>query len=1261
MQEARHQRRLNTADLKLFGTTLFTWRSIPAWIVLLVGILLTALLSMGLAEQRTRSADLQFELHVKELMADIENRLLDHEQILLGGAGLFDVSGMVSRTQWRSYVERLSLKDRYPGIQGVGFSQAVPAAALDRHIAEVRDEGFPEYTVRPEGRRELYTSIIYLEPFMGRNLAAFGFDMFSEPVRRHAMQQAVNSNSTTISGKVTLVQETHGKAQAGFLMYLPIYRHAMPISSAQERWQALLGFVYSPYRMNDLMQGILGGRDLVVDFTLYDGESIGVDALMYDSAADRAQDYAALPSHQSVQKIDAFGQNWTLLIQSRPAFQTQFASSIDWLIPSFGIGISLLLFALILSLLGRREQALALANEMSARRLETEVRFRQFFGVTDVLAAASEVAIIATDRDGLITIFNKGAERLLGYSANEMVGKLTPAVFHEPKEVIARGAELSMEFGRQIEGFRVFVEIPERDGAEKRDWIYLHKNGQVIHVSLVVTSMLDDVGEIIGYLGIAEDISERKQTLRALQDERDLFSNGPVFTIIWEASEYWPVSYVSDNISEILGYTPAEMQAPEFHYAELIHPDDIERIASEVKHHIEQHIDIYEQSYRLRLKDGSYRWFYDFSKLVRDSLNRVVTIRGYMFDQSHIKQIEMELNEQSEHIQSILNNMIDGIVTIDQKGIIESFNPAAERIFGYSVDEVLGQNIKILMPNPYRDAHDSFLRNYQATGVARIIGIGREVEGQRKDGSLFLMDLAISEVSRHGKPIYVGMVRDITERKRMERMKSEFVSTVSHELRTPLTSITGALGLIMGGALGDLPEQAQQMLGIAHKNSQRLTHLINDLLDMEKIAAGKLHFEMQVQPLMPLIEQALEANRAYGADRCVNLVLTGQATNALVWVDAQRLMQVLANLLSNAIKFSPEGAVVKVSVETRENKALISVADNGPGIPDSFRESIFQKFSQADASDIRQKGGTGLGLAITRELVERMSGTIDFDSVEGDGATFWFELPLAPALEYAMPSDVMNSLDHDAPHILVVEDEPDIAQLLAMMLARAGYRIDIATNGAEALEALQHDNYDLVSLDLMLPGISGLEVIRQMRQNPQTADLPIVVVSAKMEEGRLAINGDFSGIDWLSKPVHQNHLLSVVERQLALSIESEPRVLHVEDDADLHQVICTMVGKRFDFELATTLEDARARLMLERFDVVILDLGLPDGSGWDLLPIIRTQQPKARVIILSGTEMTTDEAHKVEAVLLKSKVSPRELLDAIGVRIQSFKSKGKPA
>ena len=632
-----------------------------------------------------------------------------------------------------------------------------------------------------------------------------------------------------------------------------------------------------------------------------------------------------------------------------------------------------------------------------------------------------------------------------------------------------------------------------------------------------------------------------------------------------------------------------------------------------------------------------------------DEIGELARALGGMRDE--LQSLTDGLRDQAQQTQAIIDNMVDGLITIDEHGLIDAFNPAAEQIFGFTADEVLRQNVNILMPSPHRERHDDYIRNYRSTGVARIIGTGREVEGQRKDGSLFPMELAISQISRHGKAMYVGMVRDITERKRIERMKSEFVSTVSHELRTPLTAISGSLGLIAGGKLGELPAQASSMVDIAHKNSQRLSHLINDLLDIEKLSAGKMQLDMQQQALMPLVLQAIEANQSYGAERQVGIDFVGVPVEAEVRVDGQRLAQVLSNLISNAVKYSPDGGTVEVSAERLPHSVRVTITDHGSGIPEEFRSRIFQKFAQADSSDTRQKGGTGLGLAIARELVERMGGRIDFESVEGEGASFYFELPPLKASEQRADVEPLIASLPGGPRILVVEDDPDVAHLLGLMLTRAGYSADLTTTGSEAMEALNKNDYAAMTLDLMLPDISGLEIIRKVRADPDMADLPIVVISAKIEEGRLEINGDAEGVDWLAKPFDEAQLLAAVQRQMEATNAKTVHVLHVEDEPDLQRVIRQMVGERFHFESVATMAEARACIAEQHFDVVILDLGLPDGSGWDLLPEIRQQQPDARIVILSGNEISVEQTRDVEAVLLKSQVSSQQLLNAINARI----------
>jgi signal transduction histidine kinase len=235
---------------------------------------------------------------------------------------------------------------------------------------------------------------------------------------------------------------------------------------------------------------------------------------------------------------------------------------------------------------------------------------------------------------------------------------------------------------------------------------------------------------------------------------------------------------------------------------------------------------------------------------------------------------------------------------------------------------------------------------------------------------------------------------DITASKQAEQAKTEFVSTVSHELRTPLTSIKGALGLINSGVLGEVPAYLKPMLDIANKNSVRLSSLINDLLDMEKVLAGGVHFEFQDQPLLPLVEQTIETIRPYGEPLKVGFALTVMDASLKVRVDGPRLHQVLANLLSNAAKFSPADSQVEIRVIRHGEMGRVEVQDCGSGIAPEFRGRIFQKFSQADSSDTRQKGGAGLGLAISKEMIERMNGRIGFVSEAGKGSCFYFELPL---------------------------------------------------------------------------------------------------------------------------------------------------------------------------------------------------------------------------------------------------------------------------
>jgi PAS domain S-box-containing protein len=350
------------------------------------------------------------------------------------------------------------------------------------------------------------------------------------------------------------------------------------------------------------------------------------------------------------------------------------------------------------------------------------------------------------------------------------------------------------------------------------------------------------------------------------------------------------------------------------------------------------------------------------------------------------------LFESEKRLRVILDNVVDGIVSMDEHGIVMALNPAAENIFGYRAAEVIGRNVKCLMPEPYQSEHDGYLNNYRTTGERKIIGIGREVEGLRADGSQVPLELWVVEVEQDNEHMFIGMLRDISERQQVDRMKKEFVSTVSHELRTPLTSIKGSLGLVSGGALGEIPAEAHSMIDIAINNSDRLMLLINDLLDIEKIESGKMDFHIEPINVMAFISDVLSANQGYADEQKVLFKVTHEEPGAMVLGDAGRLMQVMANLISNAAKYSPKSDYVEIAVHRMNGNIEIGVRDHGPGIPEAFRARIFEKFAQADSSDTRRVGGTGLGLSITRAIIECHDGRIDYESEAGVGARFFFEL-----------------------------------------------------------------------------------------------------------------------------------------------------------------------------------------------------------------------------------------------------------------------------
>jgi PAS domain S-box-containing protein len=480
--------------------------------------------------------------------------------------------------------------------------------------------------------------------------------------------------------------------------------------------------------------------------------------------------------------------------------------------------------------------------------------------------------------------------------------------------------------------------------------------------------------------------------------------------------------------------------------------------------------------------------------------------------------------------ESIFASAKDGILTLDGSGRIESLNPAAARLYGYDREELVGKPVALLYEHrPEQAQVEAYLKAAQRRRKGDV-GRVQEFSGRRKDGTTFPADVAVSPVHLADGLRFVAVIRDITERKQVDQMKSEFVSTVSHELRTPLTSISGSLGLLKGGAGGDIPERAMRLITIAHSNSERLVRLINDILDIEKIESGKMSFAVQPIELGAALQQAIEANRGFADRLGVELELQPAAPPALALADPDRLMQVLTNLLSNAAKFSPPGATVTIGLAPRGEHHRISVADRGPGIPEGFRGRIFSKFAQADASDTRAQGGTGLGLSIVREIVTRFGGSVGYEPRAGGGTVFHVDLPV----HEPKPSPDVIPGKAGQPILLHIDDDPDVLGVVGSAFEGRAL-ITSARSLDEARELLSGCAFDLIILDIALGDGSGLELLPQIEALPCRA--PVVLFTAQDTDPDLARHADAV----LTKSRASLALLvETVERLLAQREGSEP-------------------------------------------------------------------------------------------------------------------------
>ena len=1255
-------------------------KSPPAWLagrfihaviglILVAGLVLAVALYQGLSRSQETFIREFFTRRMETYATELQKGINTHLELLDAVGNLFFVSEIVTREDFRLFCK--SALSRHPEILALEWIPRVSHEQRETFESQAEADGlagfkFTDRSVQGKmvaaPQRDEYFPVYYVEPLAG-NQAAAGFDLGSNPTRLAALEKARDTGAMTATARITLVPKTAG--QYGYLIFRPVYSRGAPLENVADRRRALLGFGLVVFRIEAMVEALLGRHSPAgLDLYLIDDDAPEAERLLHFHASrtrtepvedPKAMEKSPVALEQRV-RLQVADRTWTLIARPAPAFLARIPR---WKAPAmagaaFALACLMASFLHVLSRAATRFSNLADQREQDLFKLEitqqelgeSEERYRTVVEDMPVLICrflpGGKIEFV---NQAYCVYFSKKPEELVGSNFQSLIPE------NERETVMANISALTPESSTFISENRLIT-----------------ADGKIRWQSWMNRALFDAQGTVIAYQTIGEDITARKQAEDALQQYTEELES---VNESLENSRKAAMNLMQDSEMQRKRTEQALAQLERSEAREKRHAwlaRGLQQVGAElaVCRSVAE-VQRFAAQAPTRFLDMRMSWL-----CVAETDG---TVRPVAFSNPEIAEIARDL----DCAQKVLASSKAIIVpdTLNDPPFGASCTQWAKRHgFACCATYPIFADEHCVAALTFRDVQPG--EKCTIVQARSLLEIFCRQVGDMWQRCLYEERLKTATLAAEAA----------------NQTKSDFLASMSHELRTPMNAIIGFSEVLAEKSFGELNEKQARYVNNILSSGRHLLELINDILDLSKVEAGKMELELSMVDIEKMLADSLIMikEKAHNQGIQMNVDIPQALSGFTMEADERKLKQVMFNLLSNAVKFTPKGGDITICArflslvnghwQDQDGKMTsfpmestqkpmtpgefieISVIDTGIGIAPEDQERIFEEFEQIDSTFARQFAGTGLGLGLTRKLLELHGGTIRVQS-EGEhkGSTFTFWLPVkikeaAGKTMRASAEAVVETENGEKLPALVVEDDPQAAELLCGVLAKAGFSATVVPDGEKALEVLKNRKPCVILLDILLPKMSGWQVLDAVKGNPETRDIPLIVVSIT-EDRKLGFTRGV--LEWFVKPVDQDVLIDALEKARTVGGLPCRIVLLIDDDANLVELTADALRKE-GYTVSTALggREGLDKALEKMPDLIVLDMMMPDMTGFEVIEALQKKDETRDIPILVFTakDLSSKEQeflHRSATTVMKKTDGEEELLKMIGRIVQDSK------